>query len=87
MPMPGATAIPSPTLVFLFFCVLAFSRDCCLSLCHLSFAIPGFAKPTPWANFSYSFIDVCTREEYEISHLPGAIWAEIPSRIASADPL
>ena len=29
-------------------------------------------------------IDVRTREEYEISHLPGAIWAETPSQIASA---
>jgi rhodanese-related sulfurtransferase len=29
-------------------------------------------------------IDVRTREEYEVSHLPGAIWAETPSQIASA---
>jgi rhodanese-related sulfurtransferase len=29
-------------------------------------------------------IDVRTREEYEISHLPGAIWAETPTQIASA---
>jgi rhodanese-related sulfurtransferase len=28
-------------------------------------------------------IDVRTREEYEVSHLPGAIWAETPSQIAS----
>jgi rhodanese-related sulfurtransferase len=29
-------------------------------------------------------IDVRTREEYEVSHLPGAIWAETPSEIAAA---
>jgi len=29
-------------------------------------------------------IDVRTHEEYEVSHLPGAIWAETPSQIASA---
>jgi len=29
-------------------------------------------------------IDVRTREEYEVSHLPGAIWAQTPSQIASA---
>jgi rhodanese-related sulfurtransferase len=29
-------------------------------------------------------IDVRAREEYEVSHLPGAIWAETPSQIASA---
>jgi rhodanese-related sulfurtransferase len=29
-------------------------------------------------------IDVRTREEYEVSHLPGAIWAETPTQIASA---
>ena len=29
-------------------------------------------------------IDVRTQEEYEVSHLPGAIWAETPSQIASA---
>lgn len=29
-------------------------------------------------------IDVRTREEYEVSHLPGAIWAETPDQIASA---
>ncbi len=29
-------------------------------------------------------IDVRTREEYEVSHLPGAIWAESPNQIASA---
>ena len=28
-------------------------------------------------------IDVRLREEYEVSHLPGAIWAESPSQIAS----
>ena len=27
-------------------------------------------------------IDVRTHEEYEVSHLPGAIWAETPSQIA-----
>jgi rhodanese-related sulfurtransferase len=29
-------------------------------------------------------IDVRTRKEYEVSHLPGAIWAETPSQIESA---
>jgi rhodanese-related sulfurtransferase len=29
-------------------------------------------------------IDVRTREEYEVSHLPGAIWAETPGQMASA---
>ena len=29
-------------------------------------------------------IDVRTHEEYEVSHLPGAIWAETPSQMASA---
>jgi rhodanese-related sulfurtransferase len=29
-------------------------------------------------------IDVRTREEYEVSHLPGAVWAETPSEIATA---
>jgi rhodanese-related sulfurtransferase len=29
-------------------------------------------------------IDVRAHEEYEVSHLPGAIWAETPSQIASA---
>jgi rhodanese-related sulfurtransferase len=29
-------------------------------------------------------IDVRTHEEYEVSHLPGAIWSETPSQIASA---
>ena len=29
-------------------------------------------------------IDVRTREEYEVSHLPGAIWAETPDQIACA---
>jgi rhodanese-related sulfurtransferase len=29
-------------------------------------------------------IDVRTREEYEVSHLPGAIWAETSGQIASA---
>lgn len=29
-------------------------------------------------------IDVRTREEYEVSHLPGGVWAETPDRIASA---
>jgi rhodanese-related sulfurtransferase len=29
-------------------------------------------------------IDVRTHEEYEVSHLPGAIWAATPSQIASA---
>ena len=29
-------------------------------------------------------IDVRTREEYEVSHLPGAVWAETPSEIAAA---
>ena len=29
-------------------------------------------------------IDVRTREEYGVSHLPGAIWAETPDQIASA---
>ena len=29
-------------------------------------------------------IDVRTHEAYEVSHLPGAIWAETPSQIASA---
>lgn len=29
-------------------------------------------------------IDARTREEYEVSHLPGAIWAETPSQIAAA---
>ena len=29
-------------------------------------------------------IDVRTREEYKISHLPGAVWAETPSEIAAA---
>jgi len=29
-------------------------------------------------------IDVRTHEEYKVSHLPGAIWAETPSQIASA---
>jgi rhodanese-related sulfurtransferase len=29
-------------------------------------------------------IDVRTREEYEVNHLPGAIWAETPRQIASA---
>ena len=29
-------------------------------------------------------IDVRTREEYEVSHLPGAIWAETPGQIAAA---
>jgi len=28
-------------------------------------------------------IDVRTHEEYEVSHLPGAIWSETPSQIAS----
>ena len=29
-------------------------------------------------------IDVRTRQEYEVSHLPGAVWAETPQQIASA---
>lgn len=29
-------------------------------------------------------IDVRTREEYEVSHLPEAVWAETPSEIAAA---
>jgi rhodanese-related sulfurtransferase len=29
-------------------------------------------------------IDVRTREEYEVSHLPGAIWAETPDQMATA---
>lgn len=29
-------------------------------------------------------IDVRTREEYEVSHLPGAVWAETPGQIAVA---
>jgi rhodanese-related sulfurtransferase len=29
-------------------------------------------------------IDVRTREEYKVSHLPGAVWAETPSEIAAA---
>jgi len=29
-------------------------------------------------------IDVRTHEEYEVSHLPGAIWSETPGQIASA---
>jgi rhodanese-related sulfurtransferase len=29
-------------------------------------------------------IDVRTHQEYEISHLPGAVWAETPKQIASA---
>jgi len=29
-------------------------------------------------------IDVRAREEYEVSHLPGAIWAETPDQIATA---
>jgi rhodanese-related sulfurtransferase len=28
-------------------------------------------------------IDVRTRQEYEVSHLPGAVWAETPQQIAS----
>jgi rhodanese-related sulfurtransferase len=35
-------------------------------------------------NESALLIDVRTREEYEVSHLPGAIWAETPTQIASA---
>ena len=29
-------------------------------------------------------IDVRTRQEYETSHLPGAVWAETPQQMASA---
>jgi rhodanese-related sulfurtransferase len=29
-------------------------------------------------------IDVRTREEYQVSHLPGAVWAGTPSKIAAA---
>jgi rhodanese-related sulfurtransferase len=29
-------------------------------------------------------IDVRTRKEYEVSHLPGAIWAETPNQITAA---
>jgi rhodanese-related sulfurtransferase len=29
-------------------------------------------------------IDVRTREEYKVSHLPGAVWAETPSEIKAA---
>ncbi|HXM26565.1 MAG TPA: rhodanese-like domain-containing protein [Chthoniobacterales bacterium] len=28
-------------------------------------------------------IDVRARQEYEVSHLPGAVWAETPQQIAS----